>query len=154
MKISLLFILFLTSSIIGWGQIPSKAKKLAGTWEYKEGSGLETWELVADKLVGSGYRVNRKTLDTTIVEEMLIHKPGKHLLYFTETYGVVVGGARISREQNFVADRRKMKFFNVGNHPPYAVEYKFGFFSKKKLKVLVYHGPHDKPLKLILYKRE
>lgn len=154
MKIVVILFLFLSGSIIGWGQVSSKVKKLEGTWEYKEGSGFETWKIVADKLIGRGYRVNQKTLDTTIVEEMLIHKPGKHLLYFTNTYGVVVNGSRFSREQNFVADRRKMKFFNVGNHPPYAIEYKFVFFSKKKLKVFVYHGPHDKPLKLTLFKQQ
>lgn len=149
--IFILPLLLLVSSNL-YSQVPSKTEKLVGTWDYKEGSGYEIWKMSGDKLLGEAYRVNKKTQDTSKVEEMSIRKPAKNLLYSTETYSVV-NNQLVTREQNYIANGRKMKFFNLQNRPPYAVEYKFGWFSKKKMKVFIYHGPHDKPLKLTLYKR-
>ncbi|MDG1429058.1 MAG: hypothetical protein P8H56_10175 [Crocinitomicaceae bacterium] len=150
------YVLLLATAVLGFNlsaQIPSKSKKLAGTWDYKEGSGFEVWKMNGDEIVGAAYRVNPKTLDTSKVEGMVIRKPGRHLLCATETYNIALDGSLVARDHNFIADRNRMKFFNLSNLPPYAVEYKFGWFNKKKMKVSIYHGPHDKPLKLVLYKQ-
>ncbi len=151
MKYSIIILLVLFASKNSYAQLPSKSKKLVGTWAYKEGSGFETWELNNEELVGSAYRINNKTKDTSKVEEMHVRRPNKKLLYITETYNIM-SDSLITRKQNFVADGRKMKFFNLENQTPHSIEYKFGFFSKNKLKVKIHYGPYDKPITLILFR--
>ncbi|MFT5858780.1 MAG: hypothetical protein ACI865_000868 [Flavobacteriaceae bacterium] len=144
-------LLLFLSALPAYGQLPSKVKKMAGTWEYKQGSGFESWELQGNELIGHAFRVNVKTGDTSKVEDMTIRKPSKHLVYVIETINYVDDSLMI-RAQNFIADRKKMKFYNMTGQTPHAIEYSFGFFSKKKLKLKIYHGPFDKPLKLVLFK--
>lgn len=144
-------ILFSMTAFSANAQLPSNVTKLIGVWQYQEGSGFESWELQGGDLVGHAYRVNSKTGDTSKVEDMRIRKPRKTLTYSMDTYNFVNDSMMI-HTQNFVGEKRKMKFFNISGHTPYEIEYSFGFFNKKKLKIKIYHGPFDKPLTLKLHR--
>jgi hypothetical protein len=144
-------LLFIVAAFNTSAQLPSNVTKLVGVWKYKQGSGFESWKKQGDELVGHAYRINNKTGDTSRVEDMLLRKPQKTLLYTTSTYNFVMDSLRVNT-QNFVGEKRKMKFFNMAEHSPHAIEYSFGFWNKNKLKINIYHGPFDKPLTLTLYR--
>lgn len=134
-----------------WGQLPSKAEKLVGTWKYKQKSGYEIWELDGGELRGTAYRVNPKTGDSSKIEDSWIRKTNRNLIYTMKTHSFLSDSVR-TNEYDFVGGKRKMKFYNIDSSVPYMVSYSFGFLNRKKLFVKIYYEEGEKPLKLTLTK--
>ena len=148
MKQLLLFI-FLLSCVHSNGQISNKMKKLVGIWEYKKGSGFETWKVENDMVVGYEYRVN-KIGDTLKVEEMHIKLVGKNLIYSIGEHHNLSDSTMHHESLNFLGGKRKMSFVNIDSNTPYSISYSFGLFSKNRLKIRIQYGQTDKPAKLNL----
>lgn len=146
-------VVFFALSIGAFAQLPNKAEKLAGTWEYKLRSGFETIEIKGDVLNGVGYRVNQKTSDTSRVETIRMEKVDKTLVYSMTTYNVVDESV-VPTVQKFVSSGRKLKFRNISAPTPYAIKYSFGFLNRNKMFIRVYHGPDAKPIKLTLTRKK
>ena len=146
-------LVFFVLSIGAFAQLPNKAEKLAGTWEYKLRSGFETIEIKEGVLNGVGYRVNQKTSDTSRVETIRMEKVDETLVYSMTTYNVVDESV-VPTVQKFVSSGRKLKFRNISAPTPYAIKYSFGFLNRNKMFIRVYHGPDAKPIKLTLSRRK
>ncbi len=146
-------LVFFALSMGAFAQLPNKAKKMAGTWEYKLRSGFEIIEIKGDELHGVGYRVNKKTGDTSRVENVRIKRVDETLVYSMTTYNVV-NESVVSTVQKFVSSGRKLKFRNVSALTPYAVKYSFAFLNRNKMFIRVYHGPDAKPIKLSLTRKK
>ena len=140
-------------SISAYGQLPNKAEKMAGTWEYKLRSGFEIIEVKGDELQGVGYRVNKKTGDTSRVETIRIKRVEETLVYSMTTYNVV-NESVVPTVQKFVSSGNKLKFRNISAPTPYAIKYSFGFLNRNKLFIRVYHGPDTEAIKLTLLRRK
>ena len=151
-KIGALLVFFVLS-IGAFAQLPNKAEKLAGTWEYKLRSGFETIEIKEGVLNGVGYRVNQKTSDTSRVETIRMEKVDETLVYSMTTYNVVDESV-VPAVQKFVSSGRKLKFRNISAPTPCAIKYSFGFLNRNKMFIRVYHGPDAKPIKLTLTRRK
>ena len=137
-----LFFLFFISLLANtaFGQLPSKVEKLEGKWRFKEGSGYEVWEVKGDKIVGHAFRV-LKTGDTSRVEDFFIARVNKTLVYNLRTY-TNINGQLVTKERDFYSSKRKMKFVSLTEDLPYSIEFKFGFFNRNKLKILVQGDAH------------
>ncbi len=146
-------LVFFALSMGAFAQLPNKAEKMAGTWEYKLRSGFEVIEIKGDELHGVGYRVNKKTGDTSRVENVRIKRVDETLVYSMTTYNVV-NESVVSTVQKFVSSGRKLKFRNVSAPTPYAIKYSFAFLNRNKMFIRVYHGPDAKPIKLILTRKK
>lgn len=146
-------LVFFALSMGAFAQLPNKAEKMAGTWEYKLRSGFEIIEIKGDELHGVGYRVNKKTGDTSRVENVRLKRVDETLVYSMTTYNVV-NESVVSTVQKFVSSGRKLKFRNVSAPTPYAIKYSFAFLNRNKMFIRVYHGPDAKPIKLILTRKK
>lgn len=144
-----LLIVFLLTCVQSNAQISSKMKKLVGTWEFKKGSGFETWEIENDKVIGYEYRVN-KIGDTIKVEEMHIKQVGKNLVYSIDAHHNLSDSSVHHESLNFLGGKRKLTFVNMDSNTPYSISYSFGIFSKRRLKVKIHYGQNDKAAKLNL----
>lgn len=142
--------LFLFISASSFGQLPSNVKKLEGSWRYKGGSGYEVWKSQDDHLTGFSFRVTR-TGDTSRVEDMTISVFSKRLIYGLTTYNLV-NDSLVTTHRNFIGGKRKMDFLHLAGSDPYSIEYKFGFFNRNKLKIVVIHLEKDRPEKYTLYR--
>ena len=129
-------------------QLPSKVRKLEGTWKYKTSENYEVWKLSDELLVGEAYRKN-KVGDTSLVEKIEISKINRTLFYSLETYNNN-GDSIIVQQRKFIGGKRKMKFLNINNNSPYMIYYSFGFLNKDKLKIKIQYGIIEKPMKLLL----
>ena len=148
-----ILVVFCILSMGAFAQLPSKVKKMEGTWEYKFRSGFETLEVKGDELLGVGYRVNQKTSDTSRVENVRIRMANRNLIYSMTTYNVIRDSV-VSTTQEFVGSGKRLKFQNISAPTPYMIKYSFGFFNRNKMFIRVYHGPDAKPIKLILTKKK
>lgn len=149
MRLSVLFIIaFLFNSGLSFGQLPSKVQKLEGKWRFKEGSGYEVWERKDQKLIGHAFRVT-KLGDTSKVEDIILDKVNNRLTYSLTTYNIV-RDSLVTMQRGFIGGKRKMEFINLTENAPYSIEYKFGFFNKNKLKVIVQNTVSDEPYKFTL----
>jgi hypothetical protein len=137
---------FLSTGLMA--QLPGAAKKLVGEWEYKEGSGFETWQLNGEELEGHAYRVS-KLRDTSIVEDLTIKRVNKNLVHIMKIYSVV-NDSTITNTYHFLGNKRKLKFINIDSNTPYSIQYKFGFLNRNKLFIKIQYGPYEKPSKLVL----
>lgn len=153
MKKLALFMVFLFFGMTASAQLPSKVKKMEGTWEYKFRSGFEVMEIREDELIGRGYRVHRKSFDTSCVETTRIRLVGKTLIYSMSTYSITSDSVTTT-VYDFVGDGKKLKFQNISAPSPYAIRYSFGFFNKNKLNIRIYIGPETKPIKLQLLRKK
>lgn len=151
-RIGTLAVIFLLS-FGAFAQLPSKVKKMAGTWEYKLRSGYEVFEEKGDELMGVGYRVNQKSSDTSQVETVRIRMANKNLVYSMTTYNVVEDSV-VASTHEFISSGKRMKFQNISAPTPYMIKYSFGFFNKNKLFIRVYPGLEAKPIKLILTRKK
>lgn len=147
-----LIALFLFTSGITLAKLPSNVKKLVGTWEYKEGSGFESWRLEGDVLVGEAFRIN-KLNDTIVAEQFKINKVDKNLVLHLDAYQIVNDSLEI-RERKFLGGKRKLKFTNIESESPISLHYKFGIFSKNKLKIFITILEGSKPQKLTLFRQK
>lgn len=146
-------LVFFALSMGAFAQLPNKAKRMAGTWEYKLRSGFEIIEIKGDELQGVGYRINQKTNDTSRVENVRIKKVNGNLVCSMTTYNIVKDSI-VPTVQNFVSSGRKLKFQNISAPTPYAIKYSFGFLNRNKMFIRVYHGPETKAIKLILTRKK
>jgi len=153
MKRFVALVVFVVMAIGVHAQLPNKAEKLAGTWEYKFNSGFEVMELKGDEIVGMGYRINRKTGDTSKVETIRIRKVNKTLVYSMTNYKVVKDSV-VATTQKMVSSGNKMKFYNISSLSPHAIKYSFGFLNRNKLFVRIYHNTDAKPVKLTLTRKK
>lgn len=143
-------IVFLILSFGLSAQMTNKMEKLIGKWNYKEGSGFETWTKSGDELIGQAYRINVKALDSTKVEDIRISRINKNMVYTMETHKHENDTVTKQRFQ-FVANKKSFKFYNVNQGAPYRIEYKFGFFNRNKLIIKIQYVAKDKKsLKLVL----
>lgn len=136
-------------------QLPSKVQKLEGVWKYNQGSGYEVWKSNGEtEMLGTAYRVNPKTGDSSKVESLWIRRTNRNLIYSMETFKMKADTV-VSEMHDFVGGKRKMKFYNIDSRKPYLVAYSFGFLglNKKKLTIKVYYEEGEKPLKLRLTKQ-
>lgn len=149
---AVIFLFSLTLAVNVVAQLPNKVQKLEGVWKYNQGSGYEVWEANGnDEMIGTAYRVNPKTGDSSKVESLWIRKTNRNLVYSMETFKMRADTV-ITETHDFVGGKRKMKFYNIDSRKPYMVGYSFGFLglSKKKLTIKVYYEEGEKPLKLRL----
>ncbi|HIP32772.1 MAG TPA: hypothetical protein EYG86_08430 [Crocinitomicaceae bacterium] len=147
--LKLIGITFVLFSLTSFGQLSNKSLKLEGTWEFKKGSGFETWRIQGNKLVGFEYRIN-KTGDTLKVERMTIRQVGGNMIYSVGEHLNEEDSTLHHENINFKGTSKNMNFINMDDNTPYSIEYKFGFFSKNRLKVKIKYGQAEKPVKLSL----
>lgn len=130
------------------GQVKGKALNLVGTWKYNEGSGYEIWIMKNDELIGSGYR-STKIGDSVKVEDLTISIVNNNHIYTLRTKQQTVLGDSVVVHK-FIGNKRKLYFENMDKEMPTSIQYKFGFFSKNKLQIIIRFGEKDKPKKLKL----
>ena len=130
--------------------MPSKFKKLEGKWRFKEGSGFEIWELKNDQLIGYAFRIT-KTGDTSRVEEFVIRKTDHAMVYDHSSF-TSLNDSLVKINRKFLGNKRKLFFSTIEDNGPYSVEYKFGLFSRNKLKVFVVNHKGDDPFKFTLFR--
>mgnify|MGYP007025850626 CR=1 FL=1 len=146
-------LVFIVLAAGAFAQLPSKVKKMEGTWEYKFRSGYEILDVKGDELHGVGYRINRKSGDTSRVENVRIHMANKVLVYSMTTYNLAMDSV-VSLTQKFVSSGKKLRFQNITDPTPYAIKYSFAFLNRNKLFIRVYLGPDTKPSKIILTRKQ
>ena len=147
------FLIILTTSVTAFGQLPSKVKKMEGTWEYQFRSGFEILKVEGDELIGSGYRVNLKSNDTSKVEHIRIQMLANSMVYSMTTYFMVADSV-VTTTQKFVSSKKKLLFQNITDLTPNSIKYSFGFLNRNKMIIRVYLGPGTKPTKLILTRKQ
>jgi hypothetical protein len=149
-NLTLLFVLF---SQFGYSQLKGQAIKLEGIWKYEGGSGYEVWETKSEnELVGSGYRLT-KFGDTLKVEDLRLALVNSNLIYSLITHQQTATGIEVYK-YNFISNKRKLEFLNIENSSPSSVSYKFGFLSKRKLKIIIGFDGKEVPSVLKLRKVE
>ena len=144
-----LLLVFVGVTFLSIGQLNGKLKKMVGSWEYRSGSGIEVWKEENSGLYGYEYRIS-KTGDTVIVEEMVIRSINKNLTYSIKEHHHNTSSNKFHKSMSFIADKRKMRFYNIDENTPYFIQYSIGLLTKNKLKVKIKSGQNDKPVKLIL----
>jgi hypothetical protein len=146
----LLSIVFISSNL--FGQLKGRSKHLPGTWIYEQGSGYEVWKATGSGLSGVGYRTN-KIGDTVQVETLGIKEVNGQSFYTLETGSNPNGNFSAYKKYQFISKRRKLDFINIENTIPYEIKYKFGFFNKSKMVILIYMHEDVKRTKLVLHKK-
>ncbi len=144
--VSILFIVAVAAT--GFSQLPNKAKKLVGKWQYKSGAGYEIWELNNNQLKGAAYRVS-KNGDTTQVESLVMKRVNKTLVYILETNSQQ-GDSVVVQKNSFVGIGNKMKFNNLESTVPSMISYAFGRLNRKKLRIKIQYGVNEDPIILEL----
>lgn len=152
MKRLLFFLFVFTVAPTTQAQLPNRAKKLAGLWEYREGSGYEKWELQGDVLIGESFRIN-KLGDTLVAERFEISSVNKRLVLNLKAYHMVSDSVQV-KEKVLIGKRRKLEFSSLTGTKLETLEFKFGWFSKKRLKLIVQHHGIPEPQKLRLNRKE
>jgi hypothetical protein len=144
--VSILFIVAIAAT--GFSQLPNKAKKLVGKWQYKSGAGYEVWELNNNQLKGAAYRVS-KNGDTTQVESLVMKRVNKTLVYILETNSQQ-GDSIVVQKNSFIGVGSKMKFNNLESTVPSMISYAFGCLNRKKLRIKIQYGVNEDPIILEL----
>ncbi len=147
----LLFVLLFSISP-SFGQIPQKVENLVGVWNYKTGAGLEIWTKVGGELKGEEIRVN-KLGDSIVVEKMSIRFVNEQLIYMIEEHESKVDSLIHYDAKHFVSKNKKMNFINIDSGIPASITYRFGFFNKKKVKIKIEFSRNDKPVKLLMFRK-
>ncbi|MCR9172223.1 MAG: hypothetical protein NXI10_07010 [bacterium] len=151
MKSLVVFLFFVTSTSLLFAQLPNRVKKLEGLWEYRQGSGYEKWERRGEVMYGESFRIN-KLGDTLVAEKFEISYVNKRLILNLTAYHMVNDSIRI-KEKVLVGKRRKMKFTGLNGNRLEELEFKFGLFSRNRLKLLIHHHGILKPQKLRMVRR-
>lgn len=151
---SLLISLFIGLSGLSVSQTVHSLSKLEGRWSYTGGTGFERWKQQGEELHGEAYRYSSLG-DTLLTERMCLKKEGENLV-------LEIAPQTILHDSNTMLFRgcttRRNRaaacgfFLNVTEASPYAIEYRFGFLSKRKLRYRVYYGMKSKPHTFILRK--
>jgi hypothetical protein len=152
-NLALLLLVFLVGLFghFASAQLKNPALKLEGVWKYDGGSGFEVWERKSEsELIGAGYRL-MKFGDTLKVEDLRISLLNNNLVYSLTTHQQTETGIEIHK-YNFISNKKKLEFMNIENSSPSSVIYKFGFLSKKKLKIIIGFDGKKEPSVLKLQK--
>lgn len=152
MKRLIFFLLALSIIYTAEAQLPNRVRKLQGLWEYRQGSGFEKWNLHGDRMIGESFRIN-KLGDTLVAERFEITYINKRLVMDLKAYHMV-GDSVLVRQKTLIGKRRKMEFTSVTGIKLEKLRYRFGFFSKKRLKLFIHHQSSMDPQKLVLLRRE
>jgi hypothetical protein len=152
MKRLLIFLFVVATIPMVSAQLPNRVKKLEGLWEYREGSGFERWTMKDDVMYGESFRIN-KLGDTLVAERFEISYVNKRLVLNLTAYHMVEDSLSV-REKTLIGKKRKMEFSSVSGIQLETLYFKFGFLSKKRLKLFVYHEGVEDPQKLRLVRRE
>jgi len=144
------FVILVASGV--YAQLPNRVKKLEGVWEYRRGSGFEKWTMRGDRMVGQSFRIN-KLGDTIVAERFEITYINKRLVMDLKAYHTV-GDSVLMRQKTLIGKRRKLEFTSVTGVKLDKLRYRFGFLSRKRLKLFVYHPEVVKPQKLVLLRRD
>lgn len=149
-----LFIFLFVAAImpVAHAQLPNRVKKLEGLWEYNEGSGFERWEQRGDVMYGESFRIN-KLGDTLVAENFEISYVNKRLILKLTAYHMINDSISI-KERTLVGKRKKMQFSGLTGNRLKELEFKFGFFSKNRLKLFIHHQGILEPQKLKMVRRE
>jgi hypothetical protein len=148
----IIFLFVLAIMPIAHAQLPNRVKKLEGLWEYNEGSGFERWEQHGNVMVGESFRIN-KLGDTLVAEKFEISYVNKRLVLNLTAYHMVNDSIRVNTNV-LVGKRKKMQFSGLSGNRLKELEFKFGFFSKNRLKLFIHHKGLLKPQKLRMVRRE
>lgn len=144
MRIILLFFILIGFSLNA--QLPKKASKLIGEWEYSKGSGHDHWHESDGVLYGNSHSLNSG--DTINVEEMTILI--KDNVLFHE---IVVRNENITEILHYEApNAKKLYFINSKSDISNSISYSFGFLNRNKLIIKMKFGSNRDKTKLILYK--
>lgn len=146
----LLLVVVISSSVNA--QLPNRVHKLEGLWEYRQGSGFERWTQNVEIMQGESFRIN-KLGDTLIAERFEISYVNKRLVMDLKAYHMVRDSVRV-RQKTLIGKRKRMEFTSVTGIQLETLRYRFGFFSKKRLKLYVHHQGAQDPQKLVLLRRD
>ena len=149
MKNLLLFCVVVVVTFASHAQLKGNVNRLEGTWKYEGGSGYEIWKSNGNELIGFGYR-STKFQDTVLVEELKITRVNKRLSYSLKTRQQTSVGIQVIEHRFISKNNRKMIFDNLDNENPRSIQYKFGFFNKNKLRILISYDGKPKPVVLKL----
>jgi len=152
MKRLLIFLFVLSVVPIAQAQLPNRVKKLEGLWEYREGSGYEKWELRGDILFGESFRIN-KLGDTLVAERFEISYVNKRLVLNLKAFHMVSDSIQV-KEKVLIGKRRKLEFSSLTGTKLETLQFKFGCFSRNRLKLIVQHHGIPDPQKLRLNRKE
>ncbi len=152
MKRLTIFLFVLVIMPVVHAQLPNRVKKLEGLWEYREGSGYERWEQRGDVMYGESFRIN-KLGDTLVAESFEISYVNKRLILNLKAHHMVDDSIYI-KEKVLVGKRRKMQFTGLTGNRLQEMQFKFGFFSRNRLKLFIHHQGMLKPQKLRMVRRE
>ena len=136
--------------IIGFSlnaQLPKKAFKLEGKWEFSSGNGYEVWYVEEDFLIGESYKIINK--DTIKVDDLIIVYEGELLIHEIKN--------RLKNELNQklhyqAPNAKKLYFINTQSDVSNSISYSFGFLNRNKLIIKMKFGPNGDKTKLILRK--
>jgi hypothetical protein len=147
-------LVFLLISHHSMSQIKGKARHLDGVWRYEGGSGYEIWSMNnnGQELVGSGYRLS-KFGDTIRVEDLRISRVSGNNVYSLTTRQRSENGEVVNKYV-FVAKGKRLDFANTENSMPNGIHYRFGLFSKKRMKIIIRFDGEERVSKLKLRKVE
>lgn len=147
MKFRILVILLVLAPFVS-AQLPNRVKKLEGLWAYKEGSGFEKWTFKDDVMYGESFRVN-KLGDTLVAEKFEIHYINNRLVLEMEAYHIL-GDSLVVQERTFIGKKRKLEFTALNNTGVKSIHFKFGFLTRKRLKLFIHTRGLSEPQKLRL----
>lgn len=122
-------------------QLPNKAEKLVGKWEYKKGSGSEEFILDADTLKGTASLVD-KYGEEVPVENMQIKMVNGNLIYSAEK--ISADSLEKVDQHIFVAKGKRLKFYNTEDEFVQALKYRVRWFNANKMVLVIYTSDHQK----------
>jgi len=129
-------------------QLPKKALKLIGKWEFSNGSGFESWYKEEDFLIGETYKIING--DTVKVDDLIIEYEEEILIHEIKV--------RYENENNLqklhyqAPNPKKLYFINTRSDISNSISYSFGFLNRNKLIIKMKFGPNGDKTKLILHR--
>ena len=137
----LTLILLVMSVFHTQAQLPAKAEKLVGKWEYKKGSGSENFTLHGDTLKGVAALIDKYGHELP-VERMQIKIVNGHFIYTAQKISADSLGS--TQEHLFVAKGKRLKFYNTEDEFVQALKYRVRCFSANKMVLIIYTSEGDK----------
>lgn len=122
-------------------QLPNKAKKLVGKWEYKKGSGSEEFSLHGESLKGTASLVDKYGVEVP-VEHMKINMVNGNLVYCAKK--MRADSSLNIDEHKFVAKGKRLKFYNTEEEFVKALKYRLRWFNKNKMVLVIYTSNNQK----------
>ena len=137
--------------IIGFSlnaQLPKKAFKLEGKWEFSSGNGYEVWYNQEGFLIGESYKIINN--DTVKVEDLVILEGEGILIHEIKVLHQNVNHFELLQYKS--PNSKKLYFINSQSDISNSISYSFGFLNRNKLIIKMKFGPNGDKTKLILRK--